>query len=151
MQGLGGTRFRLVLNSELYEGLRYGWIHVYGPQGSSSSSSSNGPAIKAGTVHAPVHFSIANWTAVCQVLPVNYEDNAFETAGGAVPAGSPAGAGAATFAEVWHTALYTTRVDILEPPALFGSILMDRGDRISWPVSEIRTKPFPPRISARGH
>ena len=139
VQGTGGTHFRLVLNSQFYEGLRYGWLHVLqgskqtNKQGNDNSSNSNADA-KSNTdaSSTPPSFSIGNWTAVCQVLPVNYHDHAFETAGSAVPAGSSPGAGAAAFAEVWHTALYTTRVDILAPPALFGSILMDRGDRISW-------------------
>ena len=135
---LGTTgRYRLVLNTELYEGLRYGWLHVQ----------ANNAAL-AGGDGAPVHFTVTEMVAVCQVLPINYADHAFEAAGPGQPASSmgirtdmgtdtdtdtgPSAVpgGAQALEEVWYTAMYTTRVDLL--PGGFGSILMDRGDRISW-------------------
>lgn len=113
VSGVNPGWYRLSLNSELYEGLRYGWLHVL----------------------AQVNFTVTNFTAVCQVLPINYADNAFVAVGPAGPragaGGEPEpGAGATALEEVWYTAMYTTRVDLLEGG--FGSILMDRGDRISW-------------------
>jgi hypothetical protein len=116
--------FQLVLNSELYEGLRYGWLHVQADAGTT------------------LKFTVTNIAAVCQVLPLNYFDHSFVPGGAPAPPPTtlvddaltllPGGSGAAALAEVWYTAMYTTRVDLLPAPALFGSILMDRGDRISW-------------------
>ena len=102
---LGNGTFQLQLNPELYDGLRYGWLYVRAGKGNFQP------------------FTITEFTAVCQVLPINYADRAFEASG-------PAGAGAKWLEEVWYTSTYTTRVDLLEQG--FGSILMDRGDRISW-------------------
>ena len=109
-------RYQLALNNELYEGLRYGWLHA-------QSLGNKG-----------FKFTVSNFTAVCQAIPMNYADHAFEARG--LPAATDAepGAGAQALEEVWYSAVYTTRVDIIEyaGAAGFGSILMDRGDRISW-------------------
>ena len=85
-------RYRLVINSELYEGLRYGWLHVQT------------------TGASPPAFTVTNFTAVCQAIPINYADHAFEASGAAVPAGAEPGAGSFALEEVWYTAMYTTRV-----------------------------------------
>lgn len=112
---LGDGKYRLELNPELYEGLRYGWIHAMALDASSP----------------PPTFTVTALYAVCQVLPINYVDHAFEGGGPAVPAGAEPGAGASALNEVWYTAIYTMRVALLKD-GVFGSILMDRGDRFSW-------------------
>ena len=105
---IGNNTFELQLNAELYEGLRYGWLHVKARQ----------------------QFQVTSIEAVCQVMPINYVDHAFEAQGPVPAPNDPPGAGSYALEQVFYTALYTTRVDIL--PGGFGSILMDRGDRISW-------------------
>eukprot|EP01047_Picozoa_sp_COSAG01_P023151 COSAG01_NODE_1395_length_10476_cov_11.562331_9_plen_382_part_00 len=81
-------RYQLAINSQLYEGLRYAWLHV--------------EAIAGG--QAPIkQFTVTNFTAVCQVIPMNYADHAFEAGGPAPAAGALAepGAGATALEEVW--------------------------------------------------
>jgi len=109
VSSLDGGRYRLDLNSELYEGLRYGWLHVR----------------RGKDCPASFRITVSEFTAVCQVLPINYADNAF-VASGSTPSAliTEPGAGAWTLEEVWYTAIYTMRVDLL--PGGFGSILMDR-------------------------
>jgi hypothetical protein len=109
-------RYQLAVNSQLYEGLRYAWLHAEAVGGQ------------------PIKFTVTNFTAVCQVIPMNYADHAFEARGPAPAAGTEPGAGATALEEVWYTSVYTTRVATIRyaGSAGFGSILMDRGDRISW-------------------
>jgi hypothetical protein len=141
-------RYQLAINPELYEGLRYGWLHARPAAAAAAAAAATGPAAtEADTAAVTVgaervfKFTVTNFTAVCQVIPMNYVDHAFEangttattTAAGVTAAAVP-GAGAATLNEVWYTAIYTTRVATIRyaGSAGFGSILMDRGDRISW-------------------
>eukprot|EP01043_Picozoa_sp_COSAG02_P013333 COSAG02_NODE_531_length_20680_cov_851.251834_6_plen_1015_part_00 len=109
-------RYQLAVNNELYEGLRYGWLHA---------QSLGSRAFK---------FTVTNFTAVCQVIPMNYADHAFEARGLPAAIDDEPGAGALSLEEVWYSAVYTTRVATIRyaGAAGFGSILMDRGDRISW-------------------
>jgi hypothetical protein len=109
----------LVARGETRGWRRYGWLHVVG----------------AGS------FTVSGISVACQVRPINYYDRAFETGGpsspssagdgasgldsdGRVGADSDAdvvpGAGAATLMDVWYSAVYTTRVDLLPPPDNFG-------------------------------
>lgn len=62
-------------------------------------------------------FTITALRVVAQALPVNYE-GAFHSAGDPL------------LERVWWTGAYTIRVLLL--PTYMGSVLMDRGDRISW-------------------
>ena len=129
--------FQLVLNAELYEGLRYGWLHVQaaGAGETTTTAAEHGPngaaggAGAAGANSTGFKFTVTGINAVCQVLPLNYIDNSFEPAGPnpsvAATVGGAAvvpGSGAAALAEVWYTAMYTTRVDLL-PARLFLSFL----------------------------
>eukprot|EP01052_Picozoa_sp_SAG31_P044914 SAG31_NODE_8005_length_1543_cov_1.380194_2_plen_310_part_00 len=57
-------RYQLALNPELYEGLRWGWLHA--------RSAAETPRFK---------FTVTNLTAVCQVIPLNYVDHAFDANG----------------------------------------------------------------------
>eukprot|EP00026_Physarum_polycephalum_P000731 Phypoly_transcript_00732.p1 GENE.Phypoly_transcript_00732~~Phypoly_transcript_00732.p1 ORF type:complete len:853 (+),score=76.09 Phypoly_transcript_00732:1556-4114(+) len=89
------TTFRLELNDQLYEGVRFGWIHVNTGQ---------------------MVWHITAVRAVCQIKPTNYT--------GSLDTSS------SLFNRIWYTGAYTVKVNLLEDA--FGSILMDRGDRISW-------------------
>jgi hypothetical protein len=80
-------RYQLAINSQLYEGLRYAWLHVEAIAG--------GQAIK--------QFTVTNFTAVCQVIPMNYADHAFEADGPAPAVGAEPGAGATALEEVWYS------------------------------------------------
>ena len=61
-------------------------------------------------------FRIGALRRVCQILPVNYL-GAFATSDSRLN-------------RVWHTGAYTVKVNL--EPGFFNSILIDRGDRISW-------------------
>ncbi|MCL5945888.1 MAG: hypothetical protein M1472_03415, partial [Planctomycetes bacterium] len=90
-----GNTFRLELNPELYEGVRFGWIHVR-------------------RFSKPWHITAVR--AVCQIKPTNYQ--------GGFSCSDP------MLTRIWYTAAYTVKLNLLKHS--FGSILMDRGDRISW-------------------
>ncbi len=90
-----GNTFRLELNPELYEGVRFGWIHVR-------------------RFSKPWHITAVR--AVCQIKPTNYQ--------GGFSCSDP------MLTRIWYTASYTVKLNLLKNA--FGSILMDRGDRISW-------------------
>ncbi|MHB1767189.1 MAG: alpha-L-rhamnosidase-related protein [Phycisphaerae bacterium] len=90
-----GNTFRLELNAELYEGVRFGWIHVR---------------------RFSKPWRITAVRAVCQIKPTNYQ-------GGFSCSDS-------MLTRIWYTAAYTVKLNLLKNA--FGSILMDRGDRISW-------------------
>jgi hypothetical protein len=95
VQYIGNNTFHSKLNAALYEGVRYGFIHVT-------------------NMKRPFH--IRAFRQVCQILPVNY-NGAFS---------SPD----AMLNRVWYTGAYTVKVNFM--PDFFNSILIDRGDRISW-------------------
>ncbi len=90
-----GNTYRLELNAELYEGVRFAWIHV-----------------KA----CDKPWRIKGIRAVCQVKPVNYvgrfscSDSLLERA--------------------WYISAYSVKATLCKD--YMGSILIDRGDRMSW-------------------
>lgn len=87
--------YRLELNPELYEGVRFAWIHV---------KSFNNP------------WHITAIRAVCQVKPTNYN--------GSFSCSDP------MLTKAWYMSAYGVKVSLCRD--YFGSILMDRGDRMSW-------------------
>ncbi len=90
-----GNTYRLELNHELYEGLRFGWINIK-------------------SVDKPWH--IKGIRAVCQVKPTNYM--------GSFSCSDP------LLTKSWYMAAYSVKASLCKD--YFGSILMDRGDRMSW-------------------
>lgn len=90
-----GDTYRLELNKELYDGLRFAWIHVKSP----------------GTA-----WHITGIRAVCQVKPTNYA--------GSFSCSDP------MLAKTWYLCAYAVKASLCRD--YFGSILMDRGDRMSW-------------------
>ena len=90
-----GNTYRLKLNEELYEGVRFGWIHVK-------------------SVQKPWH--ITGVRAVCQVKPTNY-------------AGSFS-CSDSMLTKAWYMSAYGVKASLCKD--YFGSILMERGDRISF-------------------
>jgi hypothetical protein len=90
-----GHTFRLELNDELYDGMRFAWIHVK-------------------SVSRPWHITAVR--AVCQVKPTNYLGS-FNS-------------NDSELNRIWYTAAYTVKAALCKD--YFGSILMDRGDRMSW-------------------
>jgi alpha-L-rhamnosidase len=90
-----GDTYRLELNSQLYEGVRFGWIHVR-------------------SFNKPWH--IIGIRLVCQIKPSNYT--------GSFSCSDP------ELTRIWYAGVYTVKLNLLKNN--FGSILMDRGDRISW-------------------
>lgn len=90
-----GSTFRLELNPELYDGVRFAWIRVK-------------------TFSKPWHITAVR--AVCQVKPTNYR--------GSFSCSDP------ELTKSWYMAAYGVKVSLCAD--YFGSILMDRGDRISW-------------------
>lgn len=90
-----GNTYRLELNGELYDGMRFAWIHV-----------------KAAA--RPWH--ITGIRAVCQVKPTNYA--------GRFSCSDP------LLTQVWYMSAYGVKASLCKD--YFGSILMDRGDRMSW-------------------
>ena len=96
-----GGLFRLETNAELYEGVRFAWI-LYEPAA---------PGGRA----APLPFTVTQARAVAQVKPVNYTAS-FTSA-------NP------TLTAVWAAGALGSRLNMHEN--FFGSILMDRGDRVA--------------------
>ena len=90
-----GHTYRLELNSELYDGVRFAWIHVR-------------------TCPRPWHISAVR--AVCQAKPTNYV--------GSFSCNDQ------QLTRAWYMAAYGVRVALCKD--YFGSILLDRGDRMSW-------------------
>ena len=90
-----GNTYRLELNPELYEGVRFAWIDVK-------------------SWSRPWH--ITNVRAVCQVKPTNYV--------GSFSCSDP------QLTRIWYMAAYGVKASLCKD--YFGSILMDRGDRMSW-------------------
>ncbi len=90
-----GNTYRLELNPELYDGMRFAWIHVK-------------------SVEKPWH--ITGIRAVCQVKPTNYE--------GSFSCSDP------LLTKSWYMSAYGVKASLCKD--YFGSILMDRGDRMSW-------------------
>jgi len=90
-----GNTYRLELNNELYEGVRFGWIHVR-------------------TFSKDWHITAVR--LVCQTKPANYEGS-FSCSD-------------SLLTRIWYTGAYTVKLNLMKD--LFGAILMDRGDRISW-------------------
>ena len=97
-----GGLFRLETNDELYEGVRYAWI-MY-----ESTEPSSAPA-------APPPWTVSQARVVAQVKPVNYTAS--------FSSSSP------TLTAVWAAGALGSRLNMHE--SYFGSILMDRGDRVS--------------------
>ena len=90
-----GNTYRLELNKELYDGLRFAWIHVK-------------------SFNTPWH--ITGIRAVCQVKPTNYN--------GSFSCSDP------LLTKIWYMSAYGVKASLCLN--YFGSILMDRGDRMSW-------------------
>jgi alpha-L-rhamnosidase len=90
-----GTTYRLELNPELYDGLRFAWINIKAPA-------------------KPWHITAIR--AVCQVKPTNYA--------GSFSCSDP------LLTKVWYMSAYGVKASLCKD--YFGSILMDRGDRMSW-------------------
>ena len=90
-----GNTYRLELNKELYEGVRFAWITVK-------------------SLSSPWH--ITGIRAVCQVKPTNYN--------GSFSCSDP------LLTKVWYMSAFSVKASLCQD--YFGSILMDRGDRMSW-------------------
>lgn len=90
-----GNTYRLELNGELYEGVRFAWIHVKAPK---------------------VPWRITGIRAMCQAKPTNYT--------GSFHSSDP------QLNRIWYMSAYGVKASLCRD--YFGSILMDRGDRISW-------------------
>ena len=90
-----GNTYRLELNKELYEGVRFAWINVKAPD-------------------KPWHITAIR--AVCQVKPTNYV--------GSFSCSDP------LLTKAWYMSAYGVKASLCKD--YFGSILMDRGDRMSW-------------------
>jgi len=90
-----GNTYRLELNGELYDGVRFAWIRS-----------------KACT--RPWH--ITGVRAMCQTKPTNYL--------GSFSCSDP------KLTRIWYSAAYGVRAALCRD--YFGSILLDRGDRMSW-------------------
>ena len=90
-----GNTYRLKLNDELYEGVRFAWVHIK-------------------KFHKPWH--ITGIRAVCQVKPTNY-------------AGSFS-CSDSMLTKAWYMSAYGVKASLCKD--YFGSILMERGDRISF-------------------
>lgn len=90
-----GNTYRLELNKELYEGVRFVFINV-------------------NKLVSP--FTITEIRLVCQTKPINYEGY-FQSNN-------------ALLNKIWFTSAYVVRANLLK--SYFGSILVERGDRISW-------------------
>lgn len=90
-----GKTYRLELNAELYEGLRFGFI-------------------KVNKVDKP--WRITAIRAVCQVKPTNYN--------GRFSCSDP------LLTQSWYLSAYSVKTTLCMD--YFGSILVDRGDRMSW-------------------
>jgi alpha-L-rhamnosidase len=90
-----GNTYRLELNKELYDGVRFAWINV-------KSLSSQ--------------WHITGIRAVCQVKPTNYN--------GSFSCSDP------LLTKIWYMSAYSVKASLCQD--YFGSILMDRGDRMSW-------------------
>ena len=90
-----GNTYRLELNPELYDGMRFGWIRVKSWKSS---------------------WHITGVRAVCQVKPTNYRGS-FSSSD-------------TVLTKAWYMAAYGVKASLCKD--YFGSILMDRGDRMSW-------------------
>lgn len=90
-----GNTYRLELNKELYEGVRFAWINVK-------------------SLKKPWH--ISGIRAVCQVKPTNYEGSF--------------SCNDSLLTKIWYMSAYGVKASLCKD--YFGSILMDRGDRMSW-------------------
>jgi alpha-L-rhamnosidase len=90
-----GDTYRLELNKELYDGVRFAWINV-------KSFNSQ--------------WHITGIRAVCQVKPTNYN--------GSFSCSDP------LLTKIWYMSAYSVKASFCTN--YFGSILMDRGDRMSW-------------------
>ena len=90
-----GNTYRLELNKELYEGVRFAFINI-------------------NKLEKP--FTITDIRLVCQTKPINYQGE-FKSNNKLLN-------------RIWYTAAYVVRANLLKD--YFGSILIERGDRISW-------------------
>ena len=90
-----GNTFRLELNKELYDGVRFAWITVKSLE---------------------KQWHITGIRAVCQVKPTNYQ--------GSFSCSDP------ILTKIWYMSAYGVKASLCQD--YFGSILMDRGDRMSW-------------------
>lgn len=108
--GNSSITYRLELNSELYEGVRYGFVHI---------------EYTGDTISSFPHFTISSMRTVCQILPVNYI--------GSFHINTPSpkiSDDLSLISQVWWTGVFTVKLNLM--PTFFNSILIDRGDRISW-------------------
>ena len=104
--GAGACTYRLETNSELYEGLRFGFITL---------------------AQAPSRpFTISAVRCVAQAKVVNYVSS-FSSAGDAL------------LERIWYSGAYTVRATLQS--TYMGSILEDRGDRISWVSARVACSP----------
>jgi hypothetical protein len=103
----GLKTYRLELNAQLYEGVRYAWIDI-----KNNTSPVGGEAFK--------QWSITGLRRTNQVVPTNY-DGSFKCSDSQLQ-------------KLWYTGAYTTRATFtVEKGEVFlGSILMSRGDRIAF-------------------
>ncbi|MCX6327191.1 MAG: hypothetical protein NT144_11160 [Bacteroidia bacterium] len=90
-----GNTYRLELNDELYDGVRFAWINVKSLSG---------------------EWHITGIRLVCQVKPTNYN--------GSFSCSDP------LLTKIWYMSAYGVKASLCQD--YFGSILMDRGDRMSW-------------------
>jgi hypothetical protein len=99
------TTYRLELNAELYEGVRYAWMNIAAPN-------PNEQAFE--------EWTITGLRRTNQVVPTNY-DGRFSCSDSQLQ-------------KLWYTGAYTTRVTftVQKGQVFLGSILMERGDRIAF-------------------
>ena len=90
-----GNTYRLELNKELYDGVRFAWINIKS---------------------LDKQWHITGIRAICQVKPTNYN--------GSFSCSDP------LLTKIWYMAAYSVKASLCND--YFGSILMDRGDRMSW-------------------
>ena len=99
-----GTKWRLETNPQLYEGVRYTWLELR--PSSERSGNNDGEAI----------FTITSVRLTAQVKAVNYT-------------GSFSSPSRPSIERAWYTGAYGVRLNMLADA--FGSILVERGDRVS--------------------
>lgn len=107
------TVFRLETNPDLYEGVRYAWITFAAPPPPPPAAATANPASLSPPPPSPWH--ITSVQAVAQVKPVNYSGSYSSSD--------------STLTTMWYTGAYGSRLN--QNVDFFGSILMDRGDRVS--------------------
>lgn len=131
------TTFRLETNPQLFEGLRFVWLYVHcagspaadGTASTAADDETMAAATAAASSSPPVwHISAAR--VVAQAKPVGYTSR-FSSPNDVVT-------------RAWWSGAYGVRLNMLSD--VFGSILVERGDRVS---IQVFLPPPPPRLAPR--